>query len=346
MRPAISVIVPVFNTEKYLSACVDSILAQTTKEIEVILVDDGSRDKSGDICDQYAEQYEHITVIHKPNGGIISARRAGVAAAKGQYVAFVDSDDWIEPDMYAEMLDCAREHGADVVLCDIRFETSDGAVLRENAVPGGRYCKQGFQQLYATMLFHYGVERPGLDPSLCNKIIRRDILERVIFDVDDSIVYGEDVLCSYPSLLDAKCIYVLRCPLYHYRQNFSSVTNTYDPQQMSKFLLLADELERQFKRRDADMERQLNGYIARCSLECIRSELLLHKAVPRKERRKTVRKYLSEPVVRKAFAVALQEITNSKTAFKMRLACDGHIFALHLLLRLNQMIRLGNGRNE
>ena len=342
----LSVIVPVYNTEKYLRQCVDSILGQTFPDFELILVNDGSEDASGDICDQYAEQYAHITVIHKPNGGIISARRAGVAVAKGQYVAFVDSDDWIEPDMYAQMLDCAREHGADVVLCDIRFETSDGVVLQENAVPTGRYCTQELQQLYATMLFHYGLERPGLNPSLCNKIIRRDILERVIFNVDGSIAYGEDVLCSYPSLLDAECIYVLHQPLYHYRQNFSSITNVYVPQQMSNFLILADELEKQFQRRGVDMERQLNGYIARCSLEHIRNELLLHKTVSHKERRSAVKNYLSEPAVHKAFVAVLKEISNSKTAFKMRLARNGHIFALHLLLRLNQMIRMGNESNK
>lgn len=344
--PKLSVIVPVYNTEKYLHQCVDSIIGQSVAGLEIILVNDGSKDNSGAVCDEYASKHEHVTVIHKPNGGIISARKAGVAAAKGRYIAFVDSDDWIEPDMYAQMLDCALGHGADAVLCDIRFETSKGAVLQENAVPAGRYHKQGLQQLYATMLFHYGQERPGVHPSLCSKIIRRDIVERVIFDVDDSIVYGEDVLCSYPSLLDAECICVLHRPLYHYRQNFSSVTNTYDPQQMSKFLLLADELKRQFEQRGVDMEQQLNGYIATCSLEHIRNELLLHKTVSVKERRNTVREYISKPVVHKAIVAAVKEITSRKAALKMWLACRGYIFALHLLLYLNQMVRLRKARDK
>ena len=341
----LSVIVPVYNTEKYLRQCVDSILDQTLSELEIILVNDGSEDNSGAICDEYAAKYEYVTVIHKENGGVSSARRAGVAAAAGEYVAFVDSDDWIDPDMYAEMLASAQEHDADAVLCDILFESGEGAVLRVNDAPEGVYYGSDLEKIYATMLFRYEWERPGTLPSLCSKIFRKNLVERVIFDVDCSIVFGEDGLCSYPSLLDAECIYVLRRPLYHYRQNFSSATNTYDPQQMSKFLLLADELKRQFEQRGVDMERQLNGYIAKCSLEHIRNELLLHKTVSGKERRNAVKKYLSEPVVHKAIIAVLKEITSRKAVFKMWLACNGHVLMLHLLLCLNQMVRLGKERN-
>ena len=102
-RAKISVIVPVYNVESYLARCVDSILAQTYQNLEIILVNDGSRDASGSICDAYAQKDSRITVIHKENGGLSSARNAGIDAASGEYLTFVDSDDWIEPQTYEWM---------------------------------------------------------------------------------------------------------------------------------------------------------------------------------------------------------------------------------------------------
>ena len=105
IMPKVSVIVPVYNAEKYLQECVDSILRQTLTDLELILVDDGSTDSSPAICDRYAEQDARVQVIHKPNGRAASARNAGLRAASGEYVAFVDSDDWISPEMYEKMLE-------------------------------------------------------------------------------------------------------------------------------------------------------------------------------------------------------------------------------------------------
>ena len=117
--PKVSVIVPVYNAEKYLQECVDSILGQTLADLELILVDDGSTDTSPALCDRYAEQDARVKVIHKPNGRAASARNAGIRAASGDYVAFVDSDDWVSAEMYEKMLGT----DADVTLCDyVRFQ--------------------------------------------------------------------------------------------------------------------------------------------------------------------------------------------------------------------------------
>ena len=117
--PKVSIIVPVYNAEKYLQECVESALCQTLSDIELILVDDGSTDSSPTLCDQYAAQDRRVKVIHKPNGRAASARNAGLRAASGEYVAFVDADDWISPDMYEKML----QTNADVTLCDyVRFQ--------------------------------------------------------------------------------------------------------------------------------------------------------------------------------------------------------------------------------
>lgn len=119
LNPLISVIVPVYKVEKYLSDCMESLLKQTYKNLEILLVDDGSPDNCPTLCDEYAKQDNRVVVIHKPNGGLASARNAGLDAATGDYIAFLDSDDWIEPQTYDEMISFALRSDLDIVCCEI-----------------------------------------------------------------------------------------------------------------------------------------------------------------------------------------------------------------------------------
>ena len=117
MQPLISVIIPVYKVELYLRECIDSVLAQTYQNLEVILVDDGSPDQCGSICEQYAEKDNRVCVIHKENGGLSDARNAGIDVAKGEYIGFVDSDDWVAPDMYECLYKASVEYNAEFVVC-------------------------------------------------------------------------------------------------------------------------------------------------------------------------------------------------------------------------------------
>ncbi len=126
MNAKVSVIVPVYKAQDFLPKCVDSILSQTEESLELILVDDGSPDRSGAICDAYAARDSRVRVIHQKNAGVSAARNAGILAAEGRYVGFVDSDDWIDPDMFSRLLTVAQETGADVVMCDATTVYSDG----------------------------------------------------------------------------------------------------------------------------------------------------------------------------------------------------------------------------
>lgn len=124
--PALSIIVPVYKTEKYLPKCIDSILAQTFADFELILIDDGSPDRSGQICDEYAQKDSRIIVIHQENKGVSAARNAGLDIAKGEHIGFVDSDDWIEPEMYSAMMDAQKENDYDVTFCGIIYCNENG----------------------------------------------------------------------------------------------------------------------------------------------------------------------------------------------------------------------------
>lgn len=125
----ISVIVPVYNAGEYLHKCIDSILQQKVSDLELILVNDGSTDNSGEICDSYAVQDNRVNVIHKKNEGVSSARNKGIKSATGEYIGFVDSDDWIEPDMFSRLYSEADKNCADVVMCDANTVYSDGSIL-------------------------------------------------------------------------------------------------------------------------------------------------------------------------------------------------------------------------
>ena len=125
MDEKVSIIVPVYNVEKYLDKCIESIVNQTYRNIEIILVDDGSPDKCPEICNEWAKKDDRIKVIHKENGGLSSARNAALEIAQGDYITFVDSDDWIENDMIQSMLTCAAKNDADIVCCGFYFDNVD-----------------------------------------------------------------------------------------------------------------------------------------------------------------------------------------------------------------------------
>lgn len=125
----ISVIIPVYNVEQYLPKCIESILNQTYRNLEIILVDDGSTDSSGKVCDEYAVKDSRVSVLHKENGGASSSRNAGLEFAHGEYIAFVDSDDWLDSNMYADMMDISLKYDADIVECGYRYIKNEGALI-------------------------------------------------------------------------------------------------------------------------------------------------------------------------------------------------------------------------
>ena len=139
MDCTVSVIVPVYNSEKYLNRCVDSILNQTYRSIELILVDDGSPDNSGRICDEYAEKDSRVRVIHKANAGVSAARNSGLEVASGDYATFVDSDDYIEPDMYSDMMEKVNQYNCDVVMCDCVKDFPDRSEIYSHNIRTGFY---------------------------------------------------------------------------------------------------------------------------------------------------------------------------------------------------------------
>lgn len=216
-NPCVSIIIPVYNTSKYLRQTLDSVLRQTFRDWELIIVDDGSTDDSGSICDEYAGKDQRIKVIHKPNGGVSSARNVGIRAAKGKYITFIDGDDFVESDFLAKMHDGMESHQADIVCCRVVFDSFRGS-WRQEAHDSSVYDRKG---AIVQML------RPGTFRGWpWDKLYRKDIIAGRGILFDESLKYCEDevFVLQYLLCID-KCVY-LPDALYHYVQNENSANNS------------------------------------------------------------------------------------------------------------------------
>ena len=216
MEKTISIIVPVYNVEKYIHQCLNSLVAQTYPSLEILLVDDGSTDKSGAICDSYAERDKRIKVIHQRNQGVCSARNRALQEMVGDYVGFVDPDDWVEPDMFADMLAAAEKTSVDVVICDwFRHGKNDP--------PQGVQIEQKIKNSTSLKSLRDAYLLNTYDCYLWNKLFKREFWGDVYFPqemvLQDQYVHAE---------LFQRChsFYYLAHPYYHYRWQADSNANS------------------------------------------------------------------------------------------------------------------------
>lgn len=213
--PLISIIVPVYKVEQYLSKCVDSILNQTYENLEVILVDDGSPDNCGNICDEFASKDDRVRVIHKKNGGLSSARNAGIDVARGEYFGFVDSDDWIEPEMYEMLLSAARKYDAKVAYGG-RYDV-DG-VTGEKTVglcPQIDECISGMEMLGRVFIWD------NCDSAAWDKLYHRSVFDEIRYPLG---LINEDIAIFYHLMERTDKVAMCPKPMYNYLHRENSIT--------------------------------------------------------------------------------------------------------------------------
>ena len=213
--PLISVIVPIYKVEPYLHRCVDSLLAQSYQNIEVLLVDDGSPDQCPRICDAYAERDARVRVIHKPNGGLSDARNAGMDAARGEYLAFVDGDDYVDPDMYSALCQALLSSGDKLAICGFNKVTDGGALRRKTDM---RYPERMTEDEFWYQLFF---PHRDLGTVAWNKLYHRSILEGLHFPVG---AIHEDEWLVHQYVSRAEHITVVNRCLYYYVVREGSIT--------------------------------------------------------------------------------------------------------------------------
>lgn len=253
MNEWISVVIPVYKTEKTLERCVRSVLAQSYRELDVILVDDGSPDESGALCDRLAAQDERLSVIHKPNGGVARARFDGVRAAKGKYVTFVDSDDEIDPDCVQALYSAIHEFDAQAATCGYHY-CENGAVVRDRFVfDGGTVC------LSAEGTFQRMLYDSCCSMSLWGKLY---VTEKLRAIEPPDLVMGEDTYVCLRYLMDCRRIAHTGQAKYSYHQNTSSAVHTYDGRKYYDYVRLYDLLAGEFAEKFPTCQ---TAYINRCA---------------------------------------------------------------------------------
>lgn len=322
-HPLLSVIVPVYNTEKYVSRCLDSILAQDFTDYELILVDDGSTDGSGAICDRYAAAHSHIRCLHQPNGGHTCARQNGFRASRGEYIAFVDSDDRIAPDMYRRMCGAARQTGADIIHCDYTAVMPHQTKVCGTPFSPGLYDKtQLIDKVYPNMIYFGTYFVFGIAPNLWNKLFRRKLLENYLLRLPHNIIVGEDGPITYACMLEASSVYFCGEAFYYYHSNTDSVSHHIDVSRLAENHIMFDTY-RQFIDTDAYpcVQKQLHYFYVYQSLLTFLPVFLSIR--PESARFRTL--FLAEcdnPYIRASFrAVPLRDITglhNKLYAFCVR----------------------------
>lgn len=218
MRPLISIIVPVYNVEDYLTECVHSILSQTYQNIEVILVDDGSPDSCPELCDELAQKYEKIAVIHQKNAGLSAARNAGIRIAKGSLIGFVDSDDTIHPDMYEKLADSLARENADLAICDFELIDSQGNTIEEYSPIKNEVLSA--EQAYVRIL---GDEGYWHYVTAVNKLYKKTIFDGLSFKEGK---LHEDEYAIHHILSRCSRIVTIPDKLYCYLKRDNSITTS------------------------------------------------------------------------------------------------------------------------
>lgn len=311
---ALSIIIPVYNTLPYLKKCLESIAGQTYQNWEAVLVDDGSTDGSGKLCDDFAKKDGRFKVIHKENEGLVAARKSGVSFAMGEYVTFVDSDDWVEINAYEVLMEMVSHSKADAVVCGLIYEHhKKGSRKLLNAIAPGTYeGKKLEEELWKKMILAGAYYRPGLLPALWNKIFKRSVLTSVLMKVDNHITMGEDVACTYPALLKAKKVVVTELCFYHYCYRGESMSRAYDSQYGARAARLYGYLDRWTERTGReDLQRQIGFhrlYILETGIMMI---LTPHNGLSLREKRSEIKALSEVWELRKGYDVIEKDFFDS-----------------------------------
>ena len=229
-----SIIVPCYNCQRTLKKCIESLCSQKYDKLEILLVDDGSTDQTPVICDEYAAEDNRIKVIHKENGGLVSAWKAGTKEAAGQYILFCDSDDYVDNDLTQTINDAVRNYNSspDLILYGMVIEYDNGTnVLKKNRLGEGFYdCDRIKTEILPVLLSNGKMESELIQNSRCTKAFKREVLLNVMDDIPDKIRNGEDALTTFLFMLNAKSVLCLENYFpYHYVRNSGSMIGVYNP---------------------------------------------------------------------------------------------------------------------
>lgn len=331
MSPDISIIVPMYNVEKFLPRCIESLINQTFINIEIILVDDESPDNSGLMADEYAKNDSRITVIHQKNKWLGGARNSGIRQARGEYILFVDSDDYISLDACEKLIHIMKSGQPDVIMFDSYSVDRDGTVL--SSVSHNIAANIILEKEQIKDLLHPIVISSHEINSACMKMYKTSILKNNNLYFDEKIRYAEDYEYVLRLLQKINSFLYLKLPLYYYVENSNSIMHVCDPNIVQKFVTLYQYREKFLSDTDANTpENQIRS-----------SELLISMIV------KSLRRYLGDIIPEKRREqltliekmIEVPEVQHSIRMIKIRnlkLGCVGKVVALGIKYKLKPVV--------
>lgn len=293
----VSIIVPIYNAEKYLVQCLDSIVNQTLKNIEIILIDDGSKDRSAEICKNYLSD-SRVSYYHKENEGLAAARDDGMMRANGEYIGFVDSDDWIKPDMYEKMYNAAKSNCSDVVFCNC-IQNEDGHRFSRE-LPVGAYDRDKIKSevLPKTLAF---ISKDGgkraIRWSNCMRIYKKDTLNKNNIKFDRRLRRSQDLQLTYESMLVAQNFYYIDEPFYHNRVVSDSLSRGYTKNMWPLYTYLIDILYKDtenFKGMDLMDQMHLRAFFF--ATDCIENEMKPLCPNDKKTKIRLIEEIMNDPI--------------------------------------------------
>lgn len=255
----LSVIIPVYNTEKYLDRCISSVLRQSEKNLEIILVDDGSKDSSAEICDKYASEYVFVKSLHIENSGPATAKNKGYELALGEYISFIDSDDEIEPDMYKLLLDHAKRADADVACCSY-LQIDEEGNMSHVVSTGGEYVldqEAGLKHL---------LEKNMIYSQCWTKIYRKSLLDKHAIRFMDGLKTEEDFIYNLEVFLKSQIVTILDKPLYIYTHRTASLSREYHKSHIRNFL---SNMTFRLNLTDIEVKKKFPTLNRSCTVHCL-----------------------------------------------------------------------------
>ncbi len=294
----LSVIVPIYNAEDSLKRCIESIIGQKYNNLEIILVDDGSTDNSLEICKEYAKTDDRIVVYHKENAGLVAARKSGVEVASGEYIGFVDSDDYIDDDMYLPLMEEAQKTNCDIAIGGITLDYPDHSVTALNRLPVGYYDRKAIEQdIIPNMLTRDGFFKFGIIPGVVVKVFKKNVIDNALKCVSDRLTIGEDVAITSYAVTMAESLSVTKAAGYHYIQTEVSMIRGYNPKRFDDICKMYDCIS---GIKNKAYKKQTGGYFA-CVLYGVLADCVKNKDFTKKQAKGKIKEILKSDVTKKAF---------------------------------------------
>lgn len=335
--PCVSIVIPVYNMEKYLDKCMESVLTQTLSDIEIILVDDGGSDGSVKMCDAYANKDARVKVIHKENGGLTSAWKAGSKLAQGEYIGYVDSDDYVEKDMFLRLYERGKNTDADIVCCGLRHLYEDDP--KRNWTEQMEFSKDSLserdirEEVFPTLINDGSFLGRRLMPNRVTKLVKAGLVKKNLDRCADAVSIGEDYQFSLCMFLDAKHVEIIRDYFpYYYYMNGASMTMKHDPGYPQKLHVMRENLCRISDEKGMyDFKPQIWDDFLCLMVLHVKAIVYKQKNVPYRVLKKEMKKVLTSSEVRYAIArCGMKKLSAAEKMFLffMKYKCYGMIYAV------------------